>query len=113
MTRRRTDDTTITRTGLVISRLERLTNSPGTGSPRWLVHFTDGTSADTFPDAEIAFGIENSEYRHTPLTVACSSRTGQVTRIERETARCGVPGNHVPHGAGQHRCDGYPPHPRR
>jgi hypothetical protein len=70
-----------TRAGLTISALERLLNTPATGNPRWHVYFTNGTSASTSPNADITFGIENSEYRGVPLTVSFDSRTGDITKI--------------------------------
>ena len=56
------------RTGLVIESLTRLTLSVN-GNPRFRVHFTDGTVAQTMSDASLGYCIENPEYRGVPLTV--------------------------------------------
>lgn len=45
-----------------IASLTRLMNSHD-GNPRWRVVFTDGTAADTKPDAAINYGIGNPETR--------------------------------------------------
>lgn len=39
-----------------IDWLERVTNSSN-GNPRYCIHFTDGTSARTQPDATVAFEL--------------------------------------------------------
>ena len=52
----------------VISRLERMKSSVN-GNPRFMVTFTDGSSMPTKPDAMLAYGIENEEYRDRPLLV--------------------------------------------
>lgn len=51
-----------------IRSLERL-NLSGNGGPRFRVTFTDGTSANTEPDASINWEIENSEYQNVRLRV--------------------------------------------
>lgn len=69
-------------TGVHIVNLTRLLNSAN-GNPRWLVLLSDGTEAQTSPDADAGYGIENSEYQNVPLTVTMSS--GVITRIRRES----------------------------
>jgi hypothetical protein len=77
--------------GVKIVNLTRLANTRATGNPRWLVLLSDGTEAETWPDADVAFGIENSEYQDTPLTVVMRGRF--ITRLwvenppRRRTAR--------------------------
>ena len=57
-----------TRTGLVIEHLERIALSVN-GTPRFRVHFTDGTVARTMSDASLGYCIDNLEYRGVPLAV--------------------------------------------
>lgn len=70
-----------TLTGVKIRELTRLRNSPS-GNPRWMVTLSDGTSAPIKPDADANFGIENSEFQNTPLTVEIQG--GQIIRIARQ-----------------------------
>lgn len=65
------------REGLVIESLERLRLSSN-GNPRFRVHFTDGTVADTQSDASLNYGIENREYQGVPLKVTFT-RAGKVS----------------------------------
>jgi len=65
------------RTGLVIESLERLNNSVN-GNPRYRVHFTDGTVADTQSDASLNCGISNPEFRDVPLRVTFT-RAGRIS----------------------------------
>lgn len=48
------------RSGLVISRTERLRNS-ATGNPRYRVYFTDGSIHETSADASVNYDIRNFE----------------------------------------------------
>lgn len=57
----------------VIDRLERL-NSSRMGNPRFLIHFTDGTTAKTQTDAMVAYGLENRENIGVPVQVKATSR---------------------------------------
>ena len=57
----------ITRT-LTVDTIERATASVN-GNPAFYVTFTDGTRARTQSDADMAYGIENKEWRAVPLTV--------------------------------------------
>lgn len=70
-----------TLSGVKIRELTRLRNS-ASGNPRWLVTLSDGTSAPTLADADANFGIENSEFQDTPLTVELEG--GQITRVARQ-----------------------------
>jgi hypothetical protein len=70
------------RTGLVIESLERLNNSVN-GNPRYRVHFTDGTVADTQSDASLNYGITNPEYRDVPLRVTFT-RAGKISHATPE-----------------------------
>jgi len=65
------------RTGLVIEYLERLNNSVN-GNPRYRVHFTDATVADTQSDASFNYEIDNSEFRGVPLRVTFT-RAGRIS----------------------------------
>lgn len=54
--------------GVRISELTRLNNSAN-GNPRWLVLLSNGLELKTKPNADINYGIENSEYQGVPLIV--------------------------------------------
>ncbi len=49
-----------------IASLDRLRNS-ASGNPRWRVHFTDGTRADTGPDATVGFEIDHEAWQKRPV----------------------------------------------
>ena len=51
-----------------IERLERL-NGSRMGNPRFLIHFTDGTTAKTQTDSMVAYGLENRENIGVPVRV--------------------------------------------
>jgi len=51
-----------------IERLERLRSSTN-GNPRYLIHFTDGTTAKTQSDSMVAYGLENRENIGVPVLV--------------------------------------------
>ena len=63
-----------------IDHLVRLTNSVN-GNPRYRIHWTDGRTAVTSPNAGINVGIENSEYRNVPLEVTATP-TGLVYGLD-------------------------------
>lgn len=54
--------------GVRISDLTRLNNSPD-GNPRWMVLLSNGLELKTRPNADINYGIENSEYQNVALVV--------------------------------------------
>lgn len=62
-----------------IERLERLRLSVN-GNPRFRVTFTDGSVADTMSDAGFAYGLENREYRNTPVVVTYT-RNGKIRDV--------------------------------
>lgn len=57
----------------------RWLNNDENGNPRWRIYWTDGTSNDTAPGAQIAYAIENDEYQNVPLSVTTKRR--QVTDV--------------------------------
>ena len=63
----------------VIESLTRLNNSVN-GNPRYLVHFTDGSSAKTKSDASLGYAIANPEYRDKPLEVVFT-RSGNIESL--------------------------------
>lgn len=63
-----------------IDYLKRRNNSVN-GNPRFLVVFTDGSSALTQSDAAFCYGIENPEFRDVPVEVSFS-RAGLITNVE-------------------------------
>lgn len=63
-----------------IAKLERLKLSRN-GNPRFLVTFTDGTTAQTQTDASIGYSIENSEFRDVPVRVSYT-RAGRIFDVE-------------------------------
>lgn len=65
---------------LTIAKLERMKNS-ASGNPRFMVTFTNGTTASTSPDSAFAYEIENSQYRDVPLIVKFNGR-GQIIGAE-------------------------------
>ncbi len=50
-----------------IASLDRLPNDTVSGYPRWRVHFTDGTRADTSPDASVGFEIDHEAWQKRPV----------------------------------------------
>ena len=60
-----------------IARLERMTGSRN-GNPRFLVIFTDYTTAPTAPDTSWAYGAENRDQIGVPTEVHTNTR-GHVT----------------------------------
>ncbi len=58
--------------------LERLRNSVN-GGPRWRATFSDGTSFETAPDAQVGHTIENSEFRG---DVVVTLERARITHIE-------------------------------
>lgn len=62
-----------------IDRVTRLGVS-SYGNPRFRVHFTDGTTAETQTDASINYGIENTENIGVPVNVTYS-RAGRITHV--------------------------------
>jgi hypothetical protein len=77
--------------GVRIVTLTRLANTAN-GNPRWLVLLDDGTEAETRPDADVAFGIENSEYQGTRLVVSMAGRYITGVRVQDPPGRGGAPG---------------------
>lgn len=63
-----------------IASLERLKLSTN-GNPRFLVTFTDGTTAQTQTDASIGYSIENPEYRDVPVKVF-TTPAGRIWNVE-------------------------------
>ena len=63
-----------------IASLERLKLSK-MGNPRFLVTFTDGTTAQTQTDAQIGYTIENSEFHDVPVRVSYT-RAGRIWNVE-------------------------------
>ena len=62
-----------------IDYLERL-NSSVNGNPRFRVHFTDGSSAETQSDAAVSYGLENRENFDTDVDVTFT-RAGRVSYL--------------------------------
>lgn len=62
-----------------ITHLKRLMNSQS-GNPRWRVTFADGTIAETKPDADVNYGIANSDRQGVPVEVTFERRL--ISRIE-------------------------------
>lgn len=60
-----------------IAGLTRLRNSAD-GNPRWRVSFTNGDSANTSPNADIGYGIGNSEYQGVPIAFVLNEQN-QIT----------------------------------
>lgn len=56
-----------------ITHIERMKSSHY-GNPRFMLTFDNGKSYPTQPDAMIAYGIENSEYREGPVEVTLNGR---------------------------------------
>lgn len=72
--------------GVKIVNLTRLTNTANL-NPRWLVLLDNGTEAETRPDADVAYGISNSEYRDTPLVVTMNGRYIIYVRVQAQPRR--------------------------
>src|ERR1700722_4786694 len=66
--------------GVRIVGMRRMNSRPS-GSPRWLVAFSDGTEADTGDGASCSWSIDNAEYRNVPLEVEL--RGGSVVKVRR------------------------------
>lgn len=62
-----------------IERLERMRSS-SLGNPRFLIHFTDGTTATTEPNGSVAYGLENRENIGAPVDV-WAHRSGTVYNV--------------------------------
>ncbi len=62
-----------------IASLDRLNNS-ASGNPRWRVHFTDGTRADTGPDATVGYEIDHEAWQQRPVVFDIDAE-GYVTDI--------------------------------
>lgn len=71
------NSTTYTRT---IESLDRLRSSVN-GNPRFLIHFTDGSTAKTAPDAACSYGIENRSNIGVPVTISAYRKSGNVWGI--------------------------------
>ena len=67
--------------GITITSLVRLYNSRN-GNPRYRVTFDSGLVAETESDGAVNYGIGNSEYKDTPLTVTLT-KYGRITYIKR------------------------------
>lgn len=65
----------------VIESLKRLRLSTN-GNPRFVVTFTDGSSAQTQTDAGFAYGLDSREYVGVPVLVAFS-RAGRITDVKK------------------------------
>lgn len=76
--------------GVRIVTLKRLASTVN-GNPRWLVLLSDGTEAETWPDAAVAYGIENSEYQDTGLVVSMEGRYITDVRVQPPPGRRGMP----------------------
>ena len=63
-----------------IHSLDRMRNSAA-GNPRYRVFFTDGTSAETKPDASCNYGLENPEYG-SPNMVKVTYERGKIALVE-------------------------------
>lgn len=61
-----------------IAALERMQNTAN-GNPRWRVAFTDGTSALTKTDADVAYGLGNTEFQGVPVIVTYEG--GQIVYV--------------------------------
>jgi hypothetical protein len=70
------------RSGLVIAWTEHLEPTVN-ANPRYRIHFTDGTAALTQSDASCAYGIDDPEFRDTPLTVTFT-RAGRIRYLARQ-----------------------------
>jgi hypothetical protein len=62
-----------------IKELERLPNSTS-GNPHYRVHFVEGGSAETSPDAAVGYALENSEFRD--VMVRFQTVEGLIVRAE-------------------------------
>lgn len=63
-----------------IQTLDRKPNSLA-GNPRWTVYFTDGTKAETKPDASCNYDLQNPEF-HAPNMVQVYFERGKIAEIE-------------------------------
>lgn len=71
-----------------ITRIERMKSS-AYGNPRFMLTFDTGKSYPTQPDAMLAYGIENPEYRDGPVEVTLNGRE-HVTYVRPVSAATAV-----------------------
>lgn len=64
----------------VVDHVEMLNNSHS-GNPRYSVHFTDGTIAQTQADAACNYGIENPEMRSPNEVCVTFTSAGRISHM--------------------------------
>lgn len=65
---------------LTIAELKRLRSSTN-GNPRFAVTFTNGQTAETGKDSQVAYKIENSEYQDVPVVVTFTP-AGRIVNVQ-------------------------------